>query len=289
MTVELHAASAFSFLRGSSLPEEIVKRAAELGLTAVALLDRDGVSGAPRFFRAAKAAGVRPLVGAELTLAGGGCLPVLVSSRHGYRNLCQIITQMKACVPKGRGELRLEGLEGCVEGLVALPGLETLGHPPDTDRLARMVELFGPRGVALDVQRHRRRTQEAANQSLLDLADALGLTAVASNGVRYAQARGRPLLDVLTCIREKRTLASAGRLLSENAERHLKSPAQLAALFRDRPDLVRNAEALAERLEFTLADLGYRFPDYPVPAYETQHSFLCRVTEAGARDRYRPF
>jgi error-prone DNA polymerase len=119
------------------------------------------------------------------------------------------------------------------------------------------------------VQRHRRREQEAANQALLDLADALGLPAVATNGVRHAASRGRALLDVLTCIREKRTLANAGRLLAGNAERHLKRPAAMAALFADRPDLLRNAEALGERLQFTLADLGYRFPDYPVPEGET--------------------
>ncbi len=94
---------------------------------------------------------------------------------------------------------------------------------------------------------------------------------------------------MLTCIREKRTLATAGRLLAENAERHLKRPAAMAALFSDRPELLRNAEALAERLSFTLEDLGYRFPDYPVPAGESQFSYLCRVTDEGARERYRPY
>jgi error-prone DNA polymerase len=289
MYVELHAASAFSFLRAASLPEELVSRAAELGYPALALLDRDGVCGAPRFFKAAKAAGIRPLVGAELSLAGGGCLPLLVESREGYRNLCQLITRMKAGVAKGTGVLDLAWLEGNVAGLVALPGMETLGRPPDSDRLARLLAAFGPGNVALDVQRHRRREQEAANQSLLELADALGLTAVASNGVRHARSPGRALLDALTCIREKRTLATAGRLLAENAERHLKAPRAMAALFRDRPELLRNTEALAERLQFTLDDLGYRFPDYPVPYGETQQSFLRRVTEAGARDRYRPY
>ena len=129
------------------------------------------------------------------------------------------------------------------------------------------------------MQRHRRREQEAANQALLDLADALGLQAVATNGVRHATPSRRALQDVLTCIREKRTLASAGRLLAQNAERHLKSPKAMAALFADRKDLLRNAEALAERLAFTLADLGYRFPDYPVPAGESQFSFLRQATE----------
>src|SRR5262245_40391496 len=126
MYVELHASSAFSFLRGSSLPEDLVTRAAALGYPALALLARDGVSGAPRFFKAAQAAGIRPLVGAELTLAGGGCLPVLVESQRGYQSLCRLITRMKAGVKKGEGKLPVEWLPGSVEGLVALPGVETL-------------------------------------------------------------------------------------------------------------------------------------------------------------------
>ena len=139
------------------------------------------------------------------------------------------------------------------------------------------------------MQRHRRREQEAANQELLDLADALGLRAVATNGVRHATAPRRALQDVLTCIREKRTLASAGRLLAAERRAPPQVPEAMAALFADRRDLLRNAEALGERLDFTLDDLGYRFPDYPVPAGETQFSYLCQVTEAGARERYRPY
>jgi error-prone DNA polymerase len=296
MPVELHAASAFSFLRSSSLPEALVERAASLGYSALALVDRDGLSGAPRFFKAARAAGIRPLVGAELSLEEGGALPVLVASRRGYRNLGRLITRMKADRPKGEGRLPLAWLAtgagergGGLEGLVALPGVETLGCRPDPDRLARILGAFGRDNVCLDVQRHRRRGQEAANQALLDLGDALGLRVVATNGVRHAAPKGRALLDVLTCIREKRTLATAGRLLSENAERHIRRPRAMQALFADRPQLLRNAEALAERLEFTLEDLGYRFPDYPVPAGESSFSFLCRMAEKGARERYRPY
>ena len=289
MPAELHACSAFSFLRGSSLPEELAARAAELGIDALALLDRDGLSGAPRFFKAARSAGIRPLVGAELTLRGGGCLPLLVESRRGYQGLCRLITSMKAGVPKGEGALDLDALEDGLDGLVALPGLETLGSPPDTDRLARILQAFGPGNVAIDVQRHRRREKEAAHEALLDLADSLGVPAVATNGVRHARARGRALMDVFTCLREKRTLHTAGRLLAENSERHLKPPRQMRALFADRPDLLRNAEALAERLRFTLEDLGYRFPDYPVPPGETQQSYLEQMAEAGARERYRPY
>ena len=290
MPVELHAASAFSFLEAASLPEDLVARAAELGYGALALLDRDGLSGAPRFFKAARAAGVRPLVGARLTLRGRGTLPLLVADRRGYQRLCRLITDMKAGVPKGEGELDLAALDGGrVEGLIALPGVETLGMHPDPARLAALEALFGRERVVVDVQRHRRRDQEAANRDLLALADARGLTAVATNGVRHARSRGRALLDVLTCIRHKTTLVSAGRLLSVNAERHLKSPRQMRTLFRDRPELVSNAEALAERLEFTLDDLGYRFPEYPLPPGETMFGHLRRVTEAGARERYRPY
>ena len=172
MRVELHAASAFSFLRGASLPEDLVERAAELGYDAVALVDRDGLAGAPRFFKAAKARGIRPLVGAELSLDGGGVLPLLVETQRGYRNLCRLVTRMKDGVPKGEGRLRFEMLAGLEAGLFALPGVETLqpeGGALDTDRLARVVEAFGPGRVCLDVQRHRRREQEAANQALLDL------------------------------------------------------------------------------------------------------------------------
>jgi error-prone DNA polymerase len=290
MHVELNAASAFSFLRASSLPEELVARAAELEIEALALVDRDGLSGAPRFFQAARAAGIRPVVGAQLTLAGGGSLPLLVESRTGYRNLCRLLTAMKKDVPKGEGALELDGVDPeAVEGLVALAGVDTLGLRPDADSLAPLLRVFGRQRLAIDVQRHRRRSQEAANQTLLDMADALGLTTVASNGVRHARAPRRALLDVLTCIREKRTLADAGRLLADNAERHLKSPRQMAALFGDRPDLLRNAEALADRLRFTLEDLPYEFPDYPLPPGETMFSLLVQMTEAGARERYRPY
>jgi error-prone DNA polymerase len=288
--VELHATSAFSFLEASSPPEDLVERAADLGYSALALLDRDSLSGAPRFFKAARAAGIRPLVGARLTLRDGGALPLLVANRSGYRNLCRLITDMKAGVPKGEGALDLAALVGeRLTGIIALPGIETLGMRTDTERFDRLLALFGREGVIVDVQRHRRRDQDVANRELLALADARGLTAVATNGVCHARPGGRALLDVLTCIRHKQTLDTAGRLLSINAERHLKAPRQMQALFRDRLDLVRNADSLSERLEFTLDELGYRFPEYPVPSGETMFSYLCQVTRAGARERYRPY
>ena len=305
--IELHAASAFSFLDGASTPEALVERAAALGYPALALLDRDGVYGAPRFHQAATAAGLRPIIGCELTMTashesvagaggwrGGACrwrLPVLVESQEGYRNLCRLVTRMKLRAPKGDGGLTLEDLEGATRGLIALAGQAAL----DSRRygvgglLDRLIGLFGVGNVYVELQRHLLRDEEAATQALAVLAAAYHVPVVATNGVRFSAAADRPLYDVLTCVRHKTTVDRAGRRLSCNAERYLKSPGEMARLFRDRPDAIRSSGLLAERLHYTMDDLGYRFPEYPVPSGETMASFLRKITEVGARDRYRPY
>jgi error-prone DNA polymerase len=306
--IELHTASAFSFLQGASLPEALVDRACELDYPALALLDRDGVYGAPRFHKAARAAGITPIIGADLTITGesGGAgragkapphlaplwnLSVLCESQEGYRNLCRLITRMKLRSPKGEGAVTLDELEGSTRGLVALVGRASL----DSQRhgvgglLDRLVGAFGRESVYVELQRHFQRDEEAANQLLVDLAAAFHLPLLATGGVRFATTDRRPLFDVLTCMHHHTDLARAGRRLAPNAERYLKAPADMASLFADRPDAVRNTLELAARLQFTMADLGYRFPDYPVPPGETQSSFLRRITDVGARDRYRPY
>ena len=301
--VELHAASAFSFLEGASLPESIVERAADLGYAAVALLDRDGVYGAPRFHRAATAAGLRPIVGAELTIARAGgavqpfqlappfLLPVLCETPEGYRNLCRLITRMKMRAPKGEGALTLEDLDGCTGGLVALAGRAALegGRDGVGGLMDRLVGLFGRDGVYIELQRHFRRNEEADNQALVDLASAFHVPIIATNGVRFATQADRRLFDVVTCIRHHTTVAQAGRRLVPNAERYLKPPADMVAIFSDRPDAIRRTRELADRLHYTMADLGYRFPDYPVPPGETQTTFLRQIVGVGARERYRPY
>ncbi|MGE4083881.1 MAG: DNA polymerase III subunit alpha, partial [Vicinamibacterales bacterium] len=337
MYVELHAASAFSFLRAASLPEPLVDRAAMLGYPAVALLDRDGVYGAPRFHKAATAAGLKPIIGAELTLAGargsgsgarGGdsadradrylsrkrrevdagsvdafpspesrapspvsVVPVLVASPEGYRNLCRLITTMKLRAPKGEGALTLADLDGHVGGLVALAGRPLLqSHRHGVGGLLdRLVGIFGRANVYVEVQRHLQRDETWDNEMLVSLAEAFRVPIVATNGVRFASQAERPLHDVLTCIREHTTLAQAGRRLVANAERYLKSPAQMARLFDDLPRAVAATRELADRLEFTMKDLGYRFPSYPVPPGDTEASFLRKIADIGARDRYRPY
>ncbi len=318
--VELHTASAFSFLQGASLPETIIDRAAELGYGAIALLDRDGVYGIPRFHKAARAAGIRPIVGAELTIALSGqagqgregrggkaprsdppdpahlssqpfVLPLLCESAEGYRNLCRLITRMKLASPKGEGALPIEALDGMTGGLVALAGRAVL----DARRfgvgglLDRIVGLFGRDRTYVELQRHFRRDEESDNDALLALAEAFRVPIVATNGARFAAPAERPLFDVLTCIHHHTDLTRAGRRLAPNAERYVKPREQLAALFADRPAALANTLALADRLQFTMADLGYRFPEYPVPPGETQVSFLRRVTDVGARHRYRPY
>src|SRR5499427_7866208 len=300
MYVELHTASAFSFLQGASLPEALVDRAAELGYPVLALLDRDGVYGLPRFHKAATAAGLRAIVGAELTIEAGGTahqshpsflLPVLCESADGYRNLCRLITRMKMRAPKGEGALQLEELDGCTTGLVALAGRAALdGRRHGVGGLVdRLVGVFGRGHVYVELQRHLRRDEERDNAALAGLAAAFRVPTIATNGVRFAAAASRPLFDVLTCIHHHTDLASAGRRLAPNAERYLKPPADMAALFRDHHDAVARTAELADRLHYTMADLGYRFPDYPAPAGETQISFLRKITEVGARERYRPY
>ena len=340
MYIELHASSAFSFLDGASLPEALVDRAAELGYSALALLDRDGVYGAPRFHKAALAAGIKPIVGCELTIAppsfacshgerrrglaeasakadglrppacpagpesgrgerdatassrmGLWRLPVLVESPEGYRNLCRLLTRMKLDAPKGEGVLTLEDLDGGTTGLVALAGRAALmGHRYGVGGLLdRLVGLFGRSQVYVELQRHLLRDEAIDNQALIALADAFHVPLIATNGVRFAVAEDRPLYDMQTCLRHKTTLDRAGRRLACNAERYLKSPAAMARLFRDRPDALAAAGALADRLGYTMANLGYQFPAYPVPTGDTMISFLRAITEVGARERYRPY
>jgi len=319
---ELRAASAFSFLDGASLPEDLVARAAELDLPAVALVDRHGVYGAPRFWKAARAAGLRPLVGAELPLgekgtgtkftqkgtgektgvsvpvpfSAGGRLTLLVESRAGYRGLCRLLTAAALGRPKGEPAIDWEAVAAAAAGLHVLTGgdegplaraLEA-GGPAAARRLLEQLAHAFPGRVHVELQRHGRRDQEARNQLLVALARRLRLPLVATQGVRYARAADKPLHDVLTAIREHLPLDAAGARLGANRERSLLGAAAMARRFADLPAAVTHAAELAERLTFTLDDLGYRFPDFPLPPGETPASWLRKLTWNGARARFRP-
>jgi error-prone DNA polymerase len=279
--VELHARSAFSFLRAASLPEELAGAAAGMGFKAMALVDRDGFYGAPRFHFAAKKAGVRAHIGAEISCTDGTAYPLLVRNRAGYRNLCRLITQMKLRAKKNEGAATPEEIAGHAEGLVCL-----VGHASACQRL---LDAFGPGNVYAEIQRHMDRQEEARNQALVERARALKIPLLATNGVCHATPAEREIFDVLAAVRNKTTLDAAGRLLASNAERHLKPAAEMARLFADLPDAIANTAELSSRLEFVLTDLGYEFPKYPVPEGETMNSFLRQRTDEGARRRYRPY
>jgi error-prone DNA polymerase len=244
-------------------------------MPAMALLDRNGVYGAPRFHMAAKKAGVRAHIGSEITCTNGVSYPLLVETREGYQNLCRLVTRMKLRAKKGEGAATLEELAEFSQGLICLT--------PRPDE--RLLEIFGKSNVYAELQRHHNREEEARNQETMDRARRLGIPLAATNGAAYATPAQRELLDVFTCVRRKVTLATAGRLLEDSGA--MKTPAEMARLFqtgRGSGQYARNLLAL----EFTLADLGYEFPRYPVPEGETEMSFLRKRTDEGARRRYSP-
>ena len=277
--VELHARSGFSFLEGASVPEELIGACAQYGMPAMALVDRNGVYGAPRFHMAAKKAAIRAHIGSEIRCAHGVSYPLLVETREGYRNLCRLVTRMKLRAKKGEGAATLEELAEFSKGLICLTR-----HPDE-----RLIDIFGMHNVYAELQRHYHREQEARNQEIVERARRLGIPLVATNAVAYATPPQRELLDVFTCIHNHVTLDTAGRLLERNNERHVKTPAEMARLFSDLPEALAHTLEISSRLEFTLADLGYEFPHYPVPEGETMISFLRKRTDEGARRRYQPY
>lgn len=285
MYVELHARSAFSFLEGASLPEELASVCSQLDAPALALLDTDNLAGAPRFYMAARKLGIRAHIGAEITLESGRRLPLLVENRTGYQNLCRLITSMKLRAPKGEARASEAELREYSAGLVALTG----DHGHDAAWVDSLLSIYGRPSVYTELQRHFHRGEEARNQAAMAVAASRRLPLLATNGVRHATPAERELLDVLTCVRHKTTIDQAGRLLHQNAERYLKTSRQMDALFADIPGAIAHTEELSARLEFTLANLGYQFPPYPVPAGETMNSFLRKRVDEGARRRYQPY
>src|SRR6202051_2774166 len=335
MYIEFHARSAFSFLEGSSLPEDLAGVCARLKMSAMALLDTDGVYGAPRFHMAANKFEIKAHIGAEVTacspprhgdtvktkansrssenqpltinyqsfknssvsqcLRGEFRLPLLVSSRAGYQNLCRLITKMKLRAKTGEGAVRKEELEEHPHGFVCLTGgadgplaaaLQHGGLDEARQQVEQLVGLFGRGNVYVELQRHFHRQEETRNRAAIAIASSLNLPLLATNGVCYAAAKDRELCDTFTAIRHHRTLSTAGRLLARNAERNLKSPQEMQQLFADLPEALANTLDLSSRLEFTLSDLGYEFPRYPVADGETMDSFLRERAWEGFRERY---
>lgn len=314
--VELHARSAYNFLRGALPPKRMVAGMRDAGLGAAAMPDRNGLYGAPDFQFAAEEFDFQAIVSAELTLARGlehtwlsgdylGHLPLLVENASGYRNLCELLSKIHLRWRKQSGLLpfetaaypaaELKELAAHSEGLIALTGDQegplamawrAGGAAAMEAALDALCAVFPSDRIYVEIQRHLLRGERHYNRALVELAERKGLPLLATNGPAYDNGKGRAVLDVFTCLRYHSTLEQAGRLLEANTEKRIKSAAQMATLFADLPHAIENTVRLAGRLQFRLRDLGYRFPSYPVPEGESMDSFLRKLTLFGAQNRY---
>src|SRR5947199_2114666 len=291
--VELHAHSAYSFLDGASLPEELAARAAELGYEALALTDHDGVYGSLEFAQMAKAVGVRPITGAEVSLTDGSHATLLVESAAGYANLCRLLTAAHAGTrPKEGAEPLPPALDATLlaelnDGLVCLSGCARHGigvrNPNGAAALARA---FGPERFYVELQRPYERGDERRNAALRDLAETIGVQTVATGDAHAHHQRRTAPQDVLVAIRSRTSLDGCEAERRGNHESVLLAPEHAAERFPLDLDAVERAGELAERLEFDLTeDLGYRYPDFS-DSGEPAIAQLRRVCDRAFTERY---
>ena len=287
---ELSCVTNFSFLRGASHPGELVARAAELGLRALAVTDRNSLAGVVRAHEAARDLNYRIIPGARLVLRDGAEILALPTDRAAYGRLSRLLTLGKRRAPKGECWLDLEDLLETASGmmLIALPGpdpgpLEALNGLES--RLKTLQNAF-PGAVFLAAQHHLGGQDEAWIARLEALATACGTPLVATNDVHYHVSERRILQDVLTCIREGCSIDEAGYRLFANAERHLKPPAEMARLFARWPEALARTVEIAERCRFSLDELRYEYPDELTSEGRTPQQELEMLTAKGAHWRY---
>jgi error-prone DNA polymerase len=292
--VELHAHSAYSFLDGASLPEELAVQAAKLGYAALALTDHDGLYGSLEFAHAAKAFGVRPITGAEVTLADRSHVTLLVETSGGYANLCRLLTAAHVGTRRPGREteplppsLDLELLLEHREGLVCLSGCARHGLAVrDPNTAARLARAFGRERFFVELQRPYERGDARRNALLRDLAAALGVETIATGDPHAHDPSRVALQDVLVAIRNRTSLEGAEQERRGNREAVLLPPEAMAERFPDDPAAVARTVELAARLEFDLThELGYRYPDFSDGA-EPATAQLRRVCERTFEERY---
>jgi error-prone DNA polymerase len=291
--VELHAHSAYSFLDGASLPEELAVRAAELGYEALALTDHDGVYGSLEFAHAAKAFGVRPITGAEVTLADGSHVTLLVESQRGYANLCRLLTAAHAGTRPKEGDPALDPaldqalLEELNEGLVCLSGCSRFGLAvQDSNAAARLAQAFGRERFFVELQRPFERGDMRRNARLRDLAEALRVQTVVTGDVHAHDPGRAPLQDALVAIRHRTSLEGSEPERRGNHEAILRAPGEVADRFPLHREAVERTAEIAERCEFDLTqELGYRYPDFSDQA-EPAISRLAKVCNQAFGARY---
>jgi error-prone DNA polymerase len=289
---ELQVASAFSFLRGASSPEELAATASVLGLSAIGIVDLNSVAGVVRMWDAAKEVGVRLVVGARLSFRDDTpdllCYP---QDRAAWGRLTRLLTIGKGRVPHGDTGNAAKATNRCFLHYTDLlehgEGQLLFAVAPDRldvgfrENLQRLQSDFRGRAFLAASRRYR---GDDANR-LRAMAE-LPLPMVATNDVLYHLPDRRPLQDVMTCIRLGCRIDQAGRALQPNAERHLKSPKEMERLFREYPKAVRRTEDIVERCGFSLGELAYEYPDEPIPPGLTPNEHLANLTWQGAAVRY---
>ena len=288
---ELQVTSNFSFLRGASHPDELAAAAAALGLAAIAITDRNTLAGVVRAHQAAAAAGIRLVVGARLDFSCGSSVLCFPTDRAAYGRLSRLLTLGKRRAPKGQCELAPGDLYDHGEGqiVVALPPARAdcslVSNPAFARRLEELRWHLGER-CYLAAQHLHGGDDARRIAHLARLAADVGVPLVATGDVHAHTPSRRPLMDLLTCIREGCTMDEAGLRLAANGERHLKPAAEMARLFAGFEDAVARTVELAGRCDFSLDALAYEYPDEIAPPGHSAQSWLAELTEAGARERY---
>ena len=293
---ELHCHSNYSFQEGASSISELLVQAKSLGYSALALTDHDNLCGAMEFARVATNLDVQPITGAEITLKDDSHLTLLAETGKGYANLCNLITYSRIGGDRLDPKLDPKFLPHHAEGIVlltgcskgAVPSLLAGGWQSEAEVEAKnYLDWFGPDNVFLELQQNLVYGDTSRNKRLLQLADKLGIGVVATNNVHYHVAKRHRLQDALVAIRHNKTLEESHRERRPNTNFYLRSPAQMAALFQDVPEAVSNSAYIAERCNFNLKEnLGYQFPDYPVPDGYTPQTYLEMLCYKAAIRRY---
>ncbi|MGH7948935.1 MAG: error-prone DNA polymerase, partial [Candidatus Binataceae bacterium] len=282
---ELVAATNYSLLRGASHPKEIVERAAELGLAAIGIADRNTLAGVVRAHVAAKQAGIRLMVGARLVTTDGFEAVCHPTDRAAYGRLCRLLTMGNRRASKGECHLSFEDILAAHEGQIFIAIPPRVIETAFSERVAALAAA-APGRVHLSATFHYRGDEHPRLGELAELAAQTRAPLVGTNDVLYHDPARRTLADLLTCIREKCTIVEAGFRLDANAERHLKSGTEMARLFARYPEAVASSLAIAARICFSLEELRYEYPDEPVPADKTPQAHLEDLTWMHAAERY---
>ena len=294
--VELHCHSSFSFQEGASSVGELLSRAKELGYRALALTDHDNLCGAMEFAKTARSLGIQPIIGCEVTLQGGSHLTLLAETREGYANLCRLISAAHVFGDRRAPELDPRLLQEHPQGLILLTGCSR-GEVPSLaaqggvagarKQLGKYLDWFGPENVYLELQQNLVYGDTGRNRRLVELGKKLGVGVVATNNVHYHIRERHRLQDCLVAIRRNRSLEESHRERRANSEFFLKSAEEMISLFPETPEALENTLRIAERCAFDLSrDLGYSFPDHPVPQGFTPDTYLEELCHQAAVRRY---